>query len=171
MTSARRAAPSSRGAFPAAFDPGLFGSPGTQPAFSFATRCHFYSAFSSPMRRKTKPSHPSISDERNTMQMIENNHSRYALSVNFLSTARTRFLGGRSFSSDIKAGAEHPPFAFFFPRALRTANLDPAAPGISKFGDEPQERSLVAALCRDNNERQRRGGIHRSKGDSAGKSL
>ena len=37
--------------------------------------------------------------------------------------ARALFLRGRSFSSDVKAGAEHLPFAVFFPRACGELQL------------------------------------------------
>jgi hypothetical protein len=35
------------------------------------------------MHRPTRAPYPSIADEQNTAQMIENNQSRYTLSVNF----------------------------------------------------------------------------------------
>jgi hypothetical protein len=52
------------------------------------------------MHRQTRAAYPSIEDEQNTPQIIENNQSRYALSVNFFSIARPRF-SNRQFNAPI----------------------------------------------------------------------
>jgi hypothetical protein len=80
--------------------------------------------------------------------MIENNQSRYALLDTLRKLARARFLGGRSFSSDIKAGAQRLPLAAVFPRAcceLRPwtrPRLASASSGTSRKRDSSSLRSL-----------------------------
>jgi hypothetical protein len=87
-------------------------------------------------RRKTSADYSTHIAERNTPQMIENNQSRYALLDTLRKLARMRFLGGRSFSSDIRTGAKRPPFAALLPRP----GLAPASASINR------KRGLVTAL-------------------------
>jgi hypothetical protein len=60
---------------------------------------HTSRATSSPslrrMHRQARAAYPSIADEQNTTQMIENNQSRYTLSVNFFEPDRWRLRRGR----------------------------------------------------------------------------